>query len=219
MRFYKTTRMDGGSWYDPEFVYKEGQVRRPKQGTLADSYWTCTDGVLHACSIPAAAASPLWGVCWPFLLWSFEGTPVTGRGTKYGFRQVGPMVVEDVTQCFGPNGAQVVALLKTLAGASPEELGSLGLVRDWSNVAYSTVIARNVVSRGGRDASRWEARDAAQGAARGPIKNYAARNAAQHAAAALVVMDLVGQYDLEQHHIDELLAPVVETFGADWTSR
>lgn len=236
MKFYKTTRVSGGSWYDPEFVYREGRIYRPARGTVAGSYKTCTKRVLHACRTPEEAASPFWGARWPFRLWSFEGTPVVEDSCKAGFRQIGPMVTEDVNLCFGSNGTRIVALLKLLAAASPQQIfdlgkawtaarggtmgywcGSLDAVNQYQNFEDAARTVRHALLRLGHGGSHeglpWIiTRDAA--------KRFGwtipTRAAAIYTARALIGAVLIGQYGLEQHHVDTLLTPVIEVFGTDW---
>lgn len=215
MKYYKTTRMDGSSWYDPGFVYREGRIYRPRRGTLADTYYPCTDGVLHACGTPEVAADSLWGVRWPFRLWSFDGTPVTAGWSKYGFRQVGPMVVEDVAQCFGPNGAQVVTLLNLLTTINLSQARELFFTDEstnWFAARARVEVAGCVVSRG-------LFQDIAGGTACYIFDTRRALLTIQRAAAALVVADLVGEHNLKQHHVDTLLSPIVNAFGEDWMNQ
>lgn len=234
MKYYKTTHVNGGSWYDPDFIYQEGHIRRPKRGTIADSYETCTKRVLHACRTPEEAASASWNVSWPFRLWSFEGTPVVEDKDKAGFRQVGPMVVEDVSLCFGPSGTRVSALLNLLATVNSRRFTDLvaawtsahgqapGFIwgstesttqyRSFRNALGAVQVAKNVA---GRRLPCLTARSAAGSIGRPATAGSAVRCAAQ----ALVVFDLVGQHGLERHHIDTLLAPVIEVFGEDWIDQ
>lgn len=240
MKFYKTTKADGSSWHDPDFIYEEGRTYRPKRGTVASSYKLCTDAVLHACSTPERAALAAWGVRWPFLLWSFEGTPVVADDRKIGFRQIGPMVAEDVSLCFGPNGKRVVTFIRMVNAASSEQLEAL----------------KEASGRGGhfhppnrrphidQDAARWSLADHATWTltwhagrrndyfvARQAVCNVGppvhrsgiqfggpghVATAAMDAAGALVMEDLAGRRGLTRADIDAVLAPIAKAFGADW---
>jgi len=220
-RYYKTTRMDGGSWYKPEFIYEEGEIYNIDLQNHTKTYPICSRYVLHACNTPERAASYKWNVSWPFRLWSFEGNSVIRKGDKFGFRQIGPMQEEDRALCFGPNGIAVVKMLKVLETASTRQLQKLitghNTTRDiaretvWNAAGIAAIDTRNATWGIIRDIARETVWNAARDAARD-----IAWDTVKYTVQALVATNLVGQYDLKQHHIDILMAPWISVFGEDW---
>jgi len=219
--YYKTTRMDGGSWYKPEFIYKEGEIYNIDLQNHTKTYPICSRYVLHACNTPEKAASYSWGVKWPFRLWSFEGNSVIRKNDKFGFRQIGPMQEEDRTLCFGPNGIAVMKMLKILETINTQQLQNLATTQSISFDAQFT--AWNTIWDIAKDTTRWSAWDAAWNATTTAIRHKNPNvnrsitwDIAKDIVRVLVIADLVGQHGLEQHHIDTLMAPWISIFGEDW---
>lgn len=239
MKFYKTTRIDGSSWYDPSFVYKEGRIYRPRRGTIANRYYMCTSGVLHASRTPEGAATSTGNIYWPFLLWSFDGTPVVEDSQTAGFWQVGPMVREDVSFCFGPNGRLITDLLERVPTLTLEQWDHIATLYmaahqdvTWNFKLTAREAARSAVRNASWRAERGAARAVARGAANvvtnrtsqalrendaSPTVLDIARRTIWDAAQALVVVDL-DQYGLEDHHFDALLYPLTDVLRRGWVN-
>lgn len=125
---------------------------------------------------------------------------------------------DDLADTFGPQWREIVALVRTVSGATPEQIERLlaaGIAaRDAVRVDAwdaAEVAAWHAARRVARNAE-WHAanvtRDATIFAAR-----FAEGNAARDAASALVVRDLIGQYGFTQEHYDTLMEPWLEVFG------
>lgn len=119
MTFYKTIRPDGGSFHDPDFKYVVGKtVRRRTTGTPE----LCTDTVLHAArTAPLAARYSQW----PYQLIEVAGIPVVDDGEKAGFKQLTVVGEGDVAECFGPNGAKVLAIVRRCEALTAGEASGL----------------------------------------------------------------------------------------------
>ena len=225
MPFFKVVRPDLSSFHDPNFGYAIGKTRRapgPRPAVIRVQM----AGVLHASTSAPEAAR--WGV-WPYRLLEVAGKPLTEPDSdgKVAFRQLTVVAERDVAECFGPNGQAVVRLLDQVGRLTVGQAEQLYAARSAAGDAtwYATWDAAGAASHAAaRDAVRDAASDAtwyATGYAAGDATWYAAgaashaaaRDAVRDAAAALVVVDLVGRHGLEQHHIDTLLAPWIETVG------
>ena len=191
-RFYKLLDNDLTAYGG--YQWREGDTHRPKgrkaeRGELVTAAdlnrgW-CNDSVLYASRTIADATRYRPG--WPFRLFEVWGRPVVEGADKAGFLQLRLGDELDVAQVFGPNGTQVLALIRRCEQMTPDEAQQLHAAwdADW--------------------AAAWDAAGAAAGAA--------ARAAARDAAGALVVADLIGQHGFTQEHFDLLVGPWVEVMG------
>ncbi|MDX1408215.1 MAG: hypothetical protein R3330_08780, partial [Saprospiraceae bacterium] len=119
--------------------------------------------------------------------------PYVSQDDKAGFKQLTVVAELDVAECFGPNGAKVLGLVRQIETLTPEQAERLGAA--WA-------------------AARDAASDAAWAAAR-VAASYATRDAASNAAWAYVVEDLIGQYGYTQEHHDLLVGPWESVMGTD----
>lgn len=130
---------------------------------------------------------------------------------------------EDLAATFGPQWAQVVALVRLTAGLTDDEVTRLDAARGAARAearaeAWGAArgAARDGLSGAARGASRGAAWDAVGGAAWDAAR-YAARDAARYAARAaawaLVVRDLIGEHGFTQEHYDTLTGPWSKVTG------
>lgn len=129
----------------------------------------------------------------------------------------------DLADMFGPNWRQVIAVTRRVAMLTFDEVQRLQAAWDAARGAAwdaawdaARVAALGAVRVAARVAARAAARDAA-GDAAWVAEWDAAWAAAWDTARVAVVADLVGQHGLEQHHIDTLMKPWIDTLGPDWS--
>ena len=143
--YYKVVRPDLASFLDPDFSYQIGKTRQAP-GPRPESPSTCRSGILHAAtSAPKAARYGQW----PYRLLSVAGKPVTAANDeklgfrqlavvsdeklgfrqlavvsdeKLGFRQLAVVSELDVAECFGPNGAAVLRVVRQAESLTPEQV-------------------------------------------------------------------------------------------------
>lgn len=111
-----------------------------------------------------------------------------------------------LAETFGPQWLNVVGLIRRLAVMTGRE--SVLLEVAWNAARYeASYAAGTAVTDVAWDAARAAVLPVAWGVV------ATARPAARDAAQALVVADLIGQYGLEEHHVEALLAPVRQVLG------
>lgn len=188
------------------------------QDTLRDeSGSVCLTGALRACS-PRTGD---WLIAREVFRnqdhaedWNDEADRIASE--VMGYLRSHPITDADLATTFGPQWQQIVALIRRAAIlTSEEQQGLVAAVPAWRDAQLAVLLA---AEDSDRDAAWGAAGEAAQDAAQDSAEHgtwnaawsppkLAAGYVAQSAARALVVADLVGQYDLEQHHIEALLFP------------
>jgi hypothetical protein len=186
MSWYKAVREDLTSFHDPMFQYEIGKRVRPN-GHRVDGV-LCREGILHASPSPPEATR--YNARWPWRIIEVAGTPATVSEGKAGFRQLTPVREVPVAESFGPNGIEVLRMVRRCETLTSVEAAELAAA--W-------------------DAAWAAARAAAWDAARG-----AAGDAAWDAARGVVVRDLIAPDGFTQNHFDTLTGPWVETIGRTW---
>ena len=185
-QWFKVVRSDMSSFADPTFTYEIGRRARPN-GVRVDGE-LCRPGYLHASPSPPQAGT--FNARWPYRLFRVDGTPAVDVASKTGFRQLTVVEERPVSECFGPNGVEVLRVIRRAEQLTKDEVEQL-------NAAW--------------DAAGAAARDAAWYAAW-----YAARYAARYAATAVAARPLIGQHGFTQQHFDTLVGPWLKVVGPTW---
>lgn len=114
---------------------------------------------------------------------------------------------DELAKVFGPQWRAVVAMVRSITGATPDQVARLDATRD----------AAWAADRAAAWAAAWAAnRGATRGATRGADRDAAwaaAWDAAWDAAWALVVRDLISENGFTQEHYDLLTGPWAAVFG------
>ena len=181
-QWFKVVRSDMSSFADPTFVYEIGKRMRPK-GVRVDGE-LCRPGYLHASPSPPQAAT--FNARWPYRLFRVDGTPAVDVASKTGFRQLTVVEERPVSECFGPNGVEVLRVIRRAEQLTKDEVGQLNAVRS----------------------AVW--------AAAGAAAWYAALDAAWYAATAVAARPLIGQHGFTQQHFDTLVGPWLKVVGPTW---
>ena len=113
----------------------------------------------------------------------------------------------DLAGTFGPQWAEIVALVRAAAMLAPEQVNGLFAARTAAGTAARTA------ARTAAWAAAWTAAGTAAGTAAWTAAGTAAGTAAWDAAQALVVRHLIGQYGFTQEHYDTLTGPWRKTIG------
>ena len=149
---YKTVRPDLTSFRDPGYQWRIGGAHRPttpKHERRApghpDMDPLCNEWYLYAAATPPQATVYSQ---WPYRLLEVEGKPALGDNTKMAFRQLKVLRELPVEECFGPNGAAVLTVIRQAE------------TYDWANVPQTAW-----------DAAWTAARDAA-GTAAGTLRTF-----------------------------------------------
>ncbi len=202
MNYYKVTRPDGSSFYDPDIKYVVGKRVRPKP--YDGKRELCGPGVLHASKTIRDAYKT---ASWPCAVFKVTGKPIVEQSDKSGFKQL--HVVEQIPsmELFGPNGDRVQAVLDRVAVCTVDEICDLGAAWD---AAWGA--ARGAAWGAAWDAAWGAVWDAAWGAAWDAAWG-AARGAAWGAAWDAALHDLIGQHGYTQEHSDLLTQPWREVIG------
>lgn len=138
-----------------------------------------------------------------------------GHGTEWNDNQSGDSKVlayldqVDITDAmlamtFGPQWKPIVALVRQAAGMTRSERARL---------PHTPRDATWAAARGATRSAAWAAKREASWTITWAMTQSTTRSAEWYAAGAIVVADLVGQHDLEQRHIDMLLAPWISVMG------
>lgn len=229
MSYYKVTKLNGESFHTPNVVYQLGKRVRP--GPF-ESRELCGPGLLHAS--PSAPEAAQFGK-WPYKLWRVEGKPFVENTDKAGFKQLTVTGEADVAECFGPNGAKVLGLIRQTERLTSDQAERLYAARSAplsaplyaarhaarSAARYAAFYAAQYAARSAAWYAAWYAarsaafyaagdalrvaREAAGDARR--VAREAAGSAARYAAGAHAVEDLIGQYWYTQEHHDLLVGP------------
>ena len=201
--FYKAVRPDGASFHDPDFrwlpegwqsgdpIPADWVVRHPNPGwRIGKGSGTRASEYLSIATVPTNCTN----FQWPCVLLEVEALGRACLDDDYpNKRRVrAARVIRELPahEVFGPQGAEVVAILERCGRLTAEEVERLRAAR---------IAAREAAWVAARDA----ARDAAWVAARD-----AARGAARDAAAATLVRDLITPEDY-----DQLMGPWREVMG------
>ena len=204
--WFKVVRPDMSSFADPTFVYEVGKRMRPN-GVRVDGV-LCRPGYLHASPTPPEAA--LLNARWPYRLLRVEGTPAVKEGPKAGFKQLTVVEERPVSECFGPNGVEVLRVIRRAEQLTAAEtrVGDAAWDAAWD-------AARDAAWDAAWCAAWCAARCAAWNAAWCAAWN-AARDGAWDAATAVAVRPLIGQHGFTQQHFDTLVDPWLKVLGPTW---
>ena len=126
-------------------------------------------------------------------------------------RTAEPITPDELADVFGPQWAQVCAVVLRAARLTVDEAKAINAAWDaaWGAARGA---ARDAAWGAAWDAARDAACDAALGAARGAARD-AAWGAAWDAARAIVVRDLIGTHGFTQAHYDTLTGPWRKVIG------
>ena len=200
--YYKAVRPDGASFHDPDFrwlpegwesgdpIPEDWVVEHPNPGKrIGKNSGVWADEYLSIATVPTDCT----GFEWPCVL---LGAEAVGRAcqdnrhpNKRRVRAARVLRELPAHEVFGPQGAEVVAILDRAAKLTTEEVENLAAAWDAARGA-----ARNDARHAARDDARHAARDAAQVAARGTGRHAAwdaAWGAAHDAALATLARDLI----------------------------
>jgi len=223
-RFWKAVDGEGGSFGDPEVVWRVGRIVRDP---LPAGRTICERGLLHAATTATEALTSHCSVTYPHRLFVVEprGDLVreTGHPHKVGCRAWKVVEERPMHEAYGPQGVEVVALIERCGRLTYDDAVALlaawravrGAVRGaaWGSAGGSAGdaawhAARHAARDAARNAAWVAARHAAWDAARVAARNAAwvaagdaagdaARDAARNAALALVVRDLITPEEFE----------------------
>ena len=205
--YYKAVRPNGASFHDPEFRWlPEGWesgdpiptgwvVRHPNPGKrIGRNSGAWASEYLSVATAPTDCA----GFWWPCVLLEVEAVGQVCLDKAYAnkrrVRAARAISELPAREAFGPQGAEVVAILDRAAKLTAEEVENLAAARDAARAA-----ARVAAWDAARDAARVAAWDAARDAARA---------AARDAAAATLARDLITPEDYGR-----LMGPWREVMG------
>ena len=152
-----------------------------------------------------------------------------GRGATEVITYLAESEITDaeLAETFGPQWLEIVTQVRTISGATPEQIDELAAARDatrdaaWSaawSAARDAAWSAESAESAARDAAwsaesaAWSAESAAWSAAESAARS-AAESAARSAALGLVTRDLIGTGSYTQEHYDKLTAPWVSVFG------
>ena len=214
-RIYKAVRPDGASFHDPNFRWlpegwKSGNpiptdwvVRHPNPGAkIEKSSGAHASRYLSVATVPTDCT----GFQWPCVLLEVEavGQACLDDQHPHKRRIYAARVIRELPahEVFGPQGAEVVAILDRAAKLTAEEAKNLAAA--WVAARDAAVAARDAAWDAARDAARAAARDAAWVAARPAARDaaVAAWDAAWDAAVATLARDLI----TTEHH-DLMIGP------------
>ena len=114
---------------------------------------------------------------------------------------------DELAKVFGPQWSAVVAMARSITGATPDQVARLDAA--WAATRDAAWAAAWAANRGATRAAAWAAAWAAVGAA----TRGADRAAVGDAAWALVVRDLISENGFTQEHYDLLTGPWAAVFG------
>jgi len=188
----------------------------------------CRPGYLHASPTPPEAAS--FNARWPYRLFRVDGTPAVDVASKTGFRQLTVVEERPVSECFGPNGVEVLRVIRRAEQLTKDEVGQLNAVRAaapaavwdaagdaaqgavWDAAGDAAWYAAGAAAWYAVWAAVWDAVWAAAGDAAGADAGAAARNAGR----GVVARPLIGQHGFTQQHFDTLVGPWLKVVGPTW---
>ena len=122
---------------------------------------------------------------------------------------------EELADAFGPQWREIVAQVRVISGATPQQLSDLAAARfaarfaAWDAAWAVAGAAAGAVAR----FAAWDAAWAVAGAAAGAAAGAVAGDAARAAAWALATRDLIGTAGYTQEHYDLLTGPWRKVFG------
>jgi hypothetical protein len=133
--WFKCVRPNLTSWHDLSFQYVIGKRARPlgkrQEGVL------CAPGYLHASPTPAEATR--YNATWPWKIIRVAGTPaVVDPDGKGGFRQLTPTGIVPVWRSFGPNGREVLRLVRRCEALRRNEVDFLASSAQLQPTAWPT---------------------------------------------------------------------------------
>lgn len=216
--FYKAVQQNGRDFYSGRVDYASlcgtGETLPVLPKVIGhygfDGPQCCTGDVYHA---SVAKADTLIGGSWPCRLFEVEGEPVAEEGTKRGFYALKVVRELPAHEALGPNGVALLALFAEIESLTWEQAERAPV--QWKTDASNDPGVMMLVS----DNALYQAQDSDRGAALGVAEHYVhnrvntnlpyldsgivddaairgrARFAAWIAARALVVKDVVDDYD------------------------
>lgn len=216
--FYKAVQQNGTDFYSGRVDYASlcgtDQTLPPLPKVNGryghDGPRCCTGDVYHA---SVAKADTLIGGSWPCRLFEVEGEPVAEEDTKRGFYTLKVVRELPAHEALGPSGVALLALFAEIESLTWEQAERAPI--QWESSAPDDAGVMELVS----DNARYQAQDSDRGAALDVVEPYVsglvltrlpystshmtkdvtirgrARFAAKMAARALVVKDMVDDYD------------------------
>ena len=151
-------------------------------------------------------------------VWNDAKDRTVDEVTAY-LREHADVTDEELADTFGPQWREIVAQVRVISGATPQQLSDLAAAWDAARTAAGSAAWAAARSAAG-DAARSAARSAARAAARDAVGDAAgdaawsaAGDAAGSAAWALATRDFIGTAGYTQKHYDLLTGPWRKTFG------
>ena len=146
-------------------------------------------------------------------VWNDAKDRTADEVTAY-LREHADVTDEELADTFGPQWREIVAQVRVISGATPQQLSDLAAAWDAADAAWSA--AADAAWSAAWDAAGSAARSAAgaaAGAAARTAAGDAAEDAAGDAAGALATRDLIGTAGYTQEHYDLLTGPWRKVFG------
>ena len=146
-------------------------------------------------------------------VWNDAKDRTADEVTAY-LREHADVTDEELADTFGPQWREIVAQVRVISGATPQQLSDLAAAWDAADAAWSAAAdaAWSAAWAAAGSAARTAAGAAAGSAAR-TAAGDAAEDAAGDAAGALATRDLIGTAGYTQEHYDLLTGPWRKVFG------